>query len=274
MSPETNPIIGFSATPFPCLVLRHGKDKPDLVSSDMNNHLDSNHLGELVIFSGSAVNLYKLIMYKYKYNGVSIIHSPRLRTYETSILCTRIFGEAGIPVDLNQEPLLQELDQGRFLIDKKLMTPDHKYLPLVNAWQAYVNNLNDEEIDYRYGQKPKSDKDRFSEIFISPGESQRELLSRIYLFLQNLLQTDSAKLHIVVTHATVIDELQRIISAIKTSNQNALAYLGDGSFTRKLQSLGHRIRLKPAQAIALSLNDLRYAADILKKESDHISNHE
>lgn len=251
-----------------CLLLRHGEDKTTL-STELNQPLDGEKIHAIHDFASEAKKFYQIEAKKHNWSGVVIIHGPKIRTTETAEICAAVISNNGIPVSIQEEPLLGEMQQGKFIVNPNIINPDLSYPPLQIAWKVFRNEMSEGNLDYRFGDPSRAtneeERKMLEKYFQAFGECQREITWRVYKFLNGLKSTDSSKMHLVVTHQVVISKIQRTASAMANQyyHNNTQEV---GVFSKHIEQTGGRTDVLPANAVAISLGCLRWAGEKLKSE--------
>lgn len=250
--------------------MRHGQDDESTIDGLFDNSLINEGLGEVEVLAGEVAQHY--------YNSdvhsdVRILHSPKLRAYQTAALLHRHLSTHGVPVSLRTVDDLRELYQGEMVLDNDETLAD-RAATLQDAWHAYSAAVEACDLTYRFGDSLASPDTpavfpALQGKFYSPGENQYEFTKRIYGFVRDTFQYDfDSSLPVVVAHRATVTKIQRVIG-VCSLNADAIANSPPGNI-RFLEREVQRIKVNHAEGVVLPLRHARFARDILEREIGHL----
>lgn len=263
---QVDPIV-YGLSPERVIVLtRHGVDVPHL-TQELNQPLTEETKPDIVTLGREIVQLAQRL----KVEAIDLRHSTRLRGIQTATILAEEFFKASIPTDIQESPGIREIYQGEFLI--KNYCGSGEYRPLVDAWTAWQERLNQNELLYRFGEPGITGEGREEYPHLKPwftkfGENQAEFSWRLYSFLREILADHSSKLCVVVAHQASCSRMQRIFNAL--SRLQSTDEFTPGDFVRNLEKQGDRVTINPASGTALRKPDWELGLAVIDKELSYL----
>jgi len=259
--------INQDCTPSNVLVLiRHGIDVPAL-SQDLDQPLIEETKPDIRILSKQLIRLCGFI----GTDRVVIRHSNRLRAVQTaSIIAEELFA-IDMPIEIIESAGVREIYQGEFMIKDHIDGIEYK--PLVDAWSAWKEKLDECELLYRFGD-PLTDnfgKAQFPALvgwFNKFGENQGNFSLRLYSMLKAVFEESGDDLQVIVGHQASCSRIQRIINAV--SKLKNVSDFRPGEFVKFLEKKGSRVTINPACGVVLRKSNQDLTVSVLEKEIKYL----
>jgi broad specificity phosphatase PhoE len=248
------------------VLTRHGVDIPHL-TQELNQPLSDETKPDIRVLGNEIVQVCRQLHTK----AICIHHSTRLRGIQsTAILAEEFFG-SGIPTQICEAPGIREVYQGEFLI--RNYSGKGEYRPLVDAWTAWQEQLNKNELLYRFGDHRPTDSinceyPTLQGWFTRYGENQAEFSIRLYSFLKKILSDPGDHLTTIVAHQASCSRIQRIFSTI--SRLSSVDEFKPGEFVRILEKQGERMTIDYASGIIVKCPPRELSLLILEKELQYL----
>jgi len=208
--------------------IRHGEDQNDL-KNWMNDAplLEEWRFGDTGEITGQqmATHICEEAISRGKDN-VQIYVSPKQRAVQTSDLFIPYL-EQELQVSRDTDYRIREFDQGVYLLPEGYQSGGH-YQPLQDAWLALVQEITENNLDYRYGSAFVNGKLKYPELsghFFRHGENQAEFSERFYDFIIHLMCM--AEIYpdthfVIVTHAATVVRTHELLAVMEDIDKGRL----------------------------------------------------
>ncbi|MDD5289966.1 MAG: phosphoglycerate mutase family protein [Patescibacteria group bacterium] len=253
------------------VVIRHGEDDNHLTPS-LDQPLSANSIEEV---EQLAIEVSKFCSCPDDRNsGVTIFHSPKIRTRQTASIVASFCKLAKIDVNIVMDNDLREMDQGRFIIRNHVDGND--YPPLMQAWSAFQKKMVQSDLLYRFGdplinRKGEAEFPELLDWFLSFGENQKEFSLRLYRFLSTILLPLKGRIPIIVAHQALASRIQKIFHVL--NNADIEHKMEPGYLVCELERTGSRVSLNHAcGAVVPKPINMAHVISILSREIDFLEN--
>jgi broad specificity phosphatase PhoE len=253
-----------NCSPEQLLVLvRHGVDVSTL-SQDLNQPLTEETKPDIRKFSKQMIRFFE----KVGVTKIFIYHSNRLRAIQTAGIVAEELFSANFLTEIRESAGVREIYQGNFRI-----TEDHvhgtDYKPLLDAWIAWQQKLDECELLYRFGD-PVIDSvgnAQYSDLvgwFKEFGEHQADFSLRLYRLLKEVFESKDTSLQVIIGHQASCSRIQRILNAV--TKLERVDQFEPGDFVRILEKRGDRVTIEPACGVIVKKPDQSLALEVFRKE--------